>query len=194
MSRRLTLISHAATEATRTAAFPRDEPLEPQGLARAAALAGDIGRVDAAWTSPALRAVQTAEALGLDASVDPALADIDLGHWAGKSLADVEASDPVGLGRWMDDPGSAPHEGESIESLLRRVAGWLDTAAGGGGRIVAVTHAAVIRAAIIHAIHAGPASFWNIDVAPLCRVELRSDGERWVLRSLDNPSPKSRRS
>ena len=192
MSLRLTLISHAATEATRAAAFPLDEPLEPQGLARAAVLARDMGRVDAAWTSPALRALQTAEALGLDASVDPALADIDVGHWAGKSLADVEASDPVGLGRWMDDPGSAPHGGESIEGLLRRVARWLDTAAGGTGRIVAVTHAAVIRAAIIHAIHAGPTSFWNIDVAPLCRVEFRSDGERWVLRSLDNSIPKSR--
>jgi len=49
-----------------------------------------------------------------------------------------------------------------------------------------VTHAAVIRAAVIHAIDAKPSSFWRIDVAPLCRVDLRSNGERWVLRALRN--------
>lgn len=185
MSLRLTLISHAATGATRAAAFPLDEPLEPQGHAKAAALAGDMGRVDTAWTSPALRALQTAEALGLDASVDPALADIDLRHWAGKSLADVEALDPVGLRRWMDDPGSAPHGGESIESLLRRVAGWLDTVAGRTGRIVAVTHAAVIRAAAVVVLDASPRSFWRIDVEPLCFSRFQARDGRWTMCCLN---------
>jgi hypothetical protein len=41
---RLVLVTHAATAATRTAAFPRDEPPEPAGLAAAAAAAGGVGR------------------------------------------------------------------------------------------------------------------------------------------------------
>ena len=80
MSVMLTLISHASTRAVRDVAFPMDEPLDPQGRAQAAALAGEIRRVDAAWTSPALRARQTADALTLSATIEPALRDIDYGN------------------------------------------------------------------------------------------------------------------
>ncbi len=182
MSRRLTLVAHAATEATRRATFPTDEPLEPLGAAKAAALADRLGRVDAAWTSPARRAVQTAIALGLGATVDPALADIDLALWAGRSLAEIEASDAAGLHAWSTDPDAAPHGGESIERLLRRVRGWLDERASDAGRVVAVTHAAVIRAAVVVALDADPGAFWRIDVEPLCFAGFRSRGGRWAFR------------
>jgi phosphohistidine phosphatase SixA len=65
MSVRLILISHASTSAVREVAFPADEPIDPQGQAKASALAGELRRVDAAWTSPALRATQTATACNL---------------------------------------------------------------------------------------------------------------------------------
>jgi broad specificity phosphatase PhoE len=185
MSLRLTLISHAATQATRAALFPRDEPLESESYAKAAALAGGLGRVDGAWTSPALRAVQTAEALGLEASIDPALQDIDLGEWAGKSLVEVEAADPLGLQRWMADVGAAPHGGESVERLLQRVSHWLDRVSGSAGRFVAVTHAAVIRAAAVVALDANPQSFWRIDVEPLCFSRFQARGGRWTVRYLN---------
>ena len=68
MNVRLILISHASTSAVREVAFPADEPIDPQGQAKASALAGELRRVDAAWTSPALRATQTATALGLERS------------------------------------------------------------------------------------------------------------------------------
>ena len=66
-------ICHASTSAVREVAFPVDEPIDPQGQAKAAALAGALRRVDAASTSPALRAKQTAAALQLEATVDAAL-------------------------------------------------------------------------------------------------------------------------
>ncbi len=182
MSRRLTLVAHAATEATRQAAFPTDETLEPSGAAKAAALAGTLGRVDAAWTSPARRAVQTAAALGLEATADPALADIDLALWAGRSLAEIEAADAAGLKRWTNDPAAAPHGGESVDHLLRRVRRWLDERASDPGHVVAVTHAAVIRAAVVVALDAAPAAFWRIDVEPLCFASFRSRGGRWTFR------------
>lgn len=185
MSLRLTLVSHAATTATRAAIFPLDEPLEPASHAKAAALAGSLGRVDRAWTSPALRAVQTAKALGLEASIDSELRDIDLGQWAGKSLAEVEAAEPLGLRRWMEDVGAAPHGGESVEQLLRRVSHWLDAVRRSAGRVVAVTHAAVIRAAAIVAFDANPQSFWRIDVEPLCFSRLEARDGRWTVRYLN---------
>jgi broad specificity phosphatase PhoE len=126
MTLRLTLIANAATAVTRRAAFSTDEVLEPQGLATAAAMAGSLGRVDAAWTGPSLQTRQTAAALGLNASVDLALADIDLGRWAGRSLAEVAATDVEGLALRATDSTAAPHAGESVAELLRRVSppGW----------------------------------------------------------------------
>ena len=75
---RLTLVSRAPTSAVWEVAFPADEPIDSQGQAKASALAGELRRVDAAWTSPALRATQTAAALQLDPTIDPTLRDIDL--------------------------------------------------------------------------------------------------------------------
>jgi broad specificity phosphatase PhoE len=184
MSVILTLICHASTQAVRNAAFPVDEPLDPQGHAKASAAAADMRRVDAAWTSPALRARQTAAALELNATVDPTLRDIDFGVWSGRSLVEVEATDPVAVAAWMTDCSAAPHGGESIIDLLRRIAPWFETVAGAEGRVVAVTHPSVIRAAIILALDAKPDSFWRIDIPPLCRARLRGNAGRWTLLSI----------
>ncbi len=185
MSLRLTFIAHGATKATRAALFPRDEPLEAASAAKATALAPRMGRAEAAWTSPALRAVQTAEALGLAANVDPLLADIDLGDWAGKSLAELEAADAAGLAQWISDPAAAPHGGESVTHLLTRIANWLDKIGNSDGRIIAVTHASVIRAAAIVALDANPKSFWLIDIAPLSFSRFQARGGRWTLQCLN---------
>lgn len=177
----LTLICHGATRAVRDAAFPLDEPLDGPGLAAAQGRARSLRRVDAALTSPALRARQTAEALGLEARVETALRDLDCGAWAGRSLADVAEADPGGAAAWMTDAAAAPHGGEPVEALLRRVADWLRVAAGWEGRTVAVTHAAVVRAAIVGVLKAPAPSFWRIDVAPLGSVQLRGGRGGWTL-------------
>lgn len=184
MNVRLSLVCHASTSAVRAAAFPADEALDPQGQAEASALAGELRNMDVAWTSPALRARQTAAALHLDAEIDHALRDINLGRWGGRSLSEIETIEPDALAAWTSETGAAPHGGESIIDLLERIAPWLDTRGGDKRRSVVVTHPSVIRAAVILAIDANPRSFWHIDVAPLCRVELRGDGRRWTLRSI----------
>jgi broad specificity phosphatase PhoE len=84
----------------------------------------------------------------------------------------------------MRDPEAAPHGGESIVGLIRRVAAWLEAQNGMRGTTVAVTHASVIRAAIVHAIEANPRSFWRIDVAPLSVTALSGNGGRWTLSAI----------
>jgi broad specificity phosphatase PhoE len=64
------------------------------------------------------------------------------------------------------------------------MAPWFETVARAEGRVVAVTHPAVIRAAIILALDAKPVSFWQIDILPLCRVRLRDNSGRWTLLSI----------
>jgi broad specificity phosphatase PhoE len=180
---RLTLICHAATAATRAAAFPADEGIEPAAPARVAALAPRIGRVDRAFVSPGRAARETATALGLAAAPEPALRDCDYGRWAGRRLADVQAEDAPGIAAWLADATAAPHGGESLAAVIRRVAEWLGTRVADRGHTVAVTHAPVMRAAIMAVLDAPAPAFWRIDVAPLAIIELGSDGRRWNLRA-----------
>jgi broad specificity phosphatase PhoE len=182
---RMTWICHASTGALRATAFPQDEPLDEQGVRKARALTRLMGRPNRVWTSPAARARQTVEALGLLAEVDPALRDCDYGRWAGRPIDAIHEEEPDALANWMRDPGAALHGGESVLDLLRRIGTWLDNRSQDAGHTIVVTHAAVIRAAIIHAIHATPRSFWRIDIAPLSRTLLSRSNDQWRLRGLE---------
>jgi broad specificity phosphatase PhoE len=184
---RLSWICRAPTAATRHVAFPLDEPLDKTDRAKAAAVRARVS--DHALTAPERRARETAEALGLTADVDPQLRDCDYGRWAGRSLLDLQAAEPVALGAWLSDLQSNPHGGESIADLARRIAAWLEARARDEGRMIAVAHPAVIRAAILHAVGAPLASFWRVEVAPLAIVRLSHDGRRWTLQSIAGPTP-----
>jgi broad specificity phosphatase PhoE len=184
MTTRLKLICHASTAAVRTSAFPADEPLDFQGWQKLAGLPHRAHYADRYLTSPALRAVQTAEALKLATTVEPMLRDCDYGRWAGRVLDEVQVREPEAVAEWLRDPGATPHGGESLLALIERVAAWLDAQMATPGKIVAVTHASVIRAAMVHAIEAGPLSFWRIDVAPLSLTRLSANNGRWTLVSL----------
>ena len=184
MTARLILICHGSTAATRGSCFPSDEPLDESGKAGAAALAGRLPRADRWLTGPELRTRQTAEALGLVAAVEPALRDCDYGAWSGRSLKDVHAREPEAVAAWLRDPAATPHGGESVLSLMQRVADWLRGEQTYPRRSIAVTHSSVIRAAIACAIGAPPQSFWRLDIAPLSISRLSSDGQRWNLSFL----------
>jgi broad specificity phosphatase PhoE len=181
MTARLILICHASTDALRKSAFPSDEPLDERGAKRAAALADGLPRADAAWTSPELRARQTAAALGLVAVPQPMLRDCDYGAWTGCTFKDVCAREPEAVAAWLSDPAAIPHGGESLLSLIQRVADWLAGMQSHGGQSIVVTHATVIRAGIVHALGAGPQSFWRIDVVPLSVTCLSGANGRWNL-------------
>ena len=187
MTARLTLLCHAATAATRAAAFPLDEPIEARSRELAAKAAVHLPRVDRVWTSPALRARQTAEALGLAATPEPALRDCDYGRWAGRRLAELQAAEPEAVAAWLGDPEAAPHGGESVVDLLARVGAWLEARGGERGHAIAITHPAIIRAAIVHVLAAPPAAFWRIDIEPLSLTELRRGPQHWTLRATGCP-------
>ena len=164
-----------------------DEPLDARALEEARALAPRLDRADVAWTGPAARARQTAEALGLDATVAPELDECDFGAWGGRTLAELDAEDPTAVAAWIEDPAAAPHGGESLLAILERVRGWLDARAGDGARVVAVTHAGVIRAALVCALAAPVVAFWRFDVAPLSRTVLHAHDGRWTVRGVNLP-------
>ena len=83
---------------------------------------------------------------------------------------------------WLADPVRAPHGGESIVNLIDRVARWLECLTDDTSPSVAVTHPAVIRAAILLALDAPPESLWRIDSAPVGRTVMHFREDRWTLR------------
>lgn len=179
MTGRLTFICCGLTDANRRGAFPRDEPLEPAAFAQAQKLAGRLPRADRIWHGPGLSAARTADALGLNGTAVEALRDQDFGNWAGRRLADL---DPADLAAWASGPATAPHGGESLPDLGRRVSGFLEESLGLSGHTLAITHASVIRAAVCEVLGAPASAFWRVDVEPLSLTRLTSDGRRWALR------------
>lgn len=173
---RLVLVSHGATSATRRAAFPEDEPLERPDL-----VLPDPLRADVTFCTPALRCVQTATALGLLPQQTHALRDCDYGKWQGRTLDEVAADDPTAVRTWLTNPTAAPHGGESTQDFLTRIGTWLDTLPRDHHRIAVVTTPAVVKAAVVHAILAPPASFWRVDVPPLSRTVLSGHPTSWTL-------------
>jgi broad specificity phosphatase PhoE len=184
MTPRITLICHSTTRDLRSATFGGDDGLDEVGLRKAQALAGALGPVDKVWMSPSLRTRQTADALGLSGEIDERLRDCDYGRWTGLKFQQLLLKEPRKLVSWVKNPSGAPHGGESIPQVMQRVGSWIDERVRDKGHTVAVTHAVVIRAAIVHVIEAGLPSFWKIDVLPLSATDLRTNGRRWVLRSL----------
>lgn len=177
---RLTLVSHAMTDAMAAGRFPTDEPINAMGRRQIGASidwgAGDFTPL----SGPEQRCLQTAELLGLHPTVESRLADLDCGRWRGDVLGGVR---PADLAVWLTDPTSAPHGGESVIELIDRVAGWLESMTVNRSRTVVVTHPAVIRAAILIALDAPPKSFWRIDIAPASRTQMHFRGHAWTLRS-----------
>ena len=197
MDLRLLLVSHASSAAQRAARFPDDDPLDARGLAEIEAARPRLSIPDdtAAFASPAICARETARVLGLAPTLENRLADINYGRWRGRRLAELVLEAPDDLAAWTREPDAAPHGGESFSKLVTRVGGWLDaleadhdSAAAETGRaasnrphtIIAVTHAPLLKAAIVHALGASPAVFPRIEIAPLSVVELRRSPRGWT--------------
>lgn len=179
---RIVLLCHAVTEGVRLARFGGDDELTESGLSDARALA--VPRVDRVWCAPPVACRSTIALMGLDAEVDDDLAGCDYGRWRGRTLDEVLATEPAALGEWLADPGAVPHGGESLTALGERVGRWLDDQHGDAHAVLAVADAAVIRAAVVHAMDAGPRSVWRVDVSPLTRAVLSGEPGRWSLREL----------
>ena len=138
-------------------------------------LTGWLGRTGTLVTSPARRCRQAG------APVEPRLRPWDLGTWTGRPF------DELDLSAWRSDPRFAGHGGESLVALHARaaelMADWHDRT----GRLAAVTHAALIKAMVVHALRAPVQAVWDVDVRPASVTELHATSAGWRLTRLSCP-------
>jgi probable phosphoglycerate mutase len=149
----LILLRHGETEWSASGAHTgrTDIPLTARGEAAAAALAPALARrpFHAVFTSPAIRAVRTAELAGLhNAKPDPDLWEWDYGGYEGLTTPQIQAERP-GWYLWRDGviPGDAAHPGETVaqvglrtDAVLARVEPLLAE-----GDVALVAHGHVLR-------------------------------------------------
>ena len=122
----LILIRHGETEWSKALKHTgrTDIPLTPAGEKAAAALAADLAArsIVAVFTSPAQRAVRTAELAGLAGSTaDPDLWEWDYGGYEGRTTDQIRVQRP-GWYLWRDGvvPGDAEHPGERVDQVGAR--------------------------------------------------------------------------
>ncbi|WP_159979507.1 MULTISPECIES: histidine phosphatase family protein [unclassified Novosphingobium] len=181
MATSLLLLCAASTKLSRSGGFPGPaDPLDEPGAQAAAAC-----RLPSQYTaelrcSPAQAARETVAAMGLTVRIDPALADIDHGPWAGRAFEDIA---PDALAAWLNAPAGGAPGGETLAQVHARAGAWLDDIAAAPGAVCAVTHPMTVRAALAHALGLPLPATLAIDLAPLSRTLLSFNG-RWRLQSL----------
>jgi broad specificity phosphatase PhoE len=130
-------------------------PLDDRGREQAVELAGRAAEhgFSALWSSPLLRAHETAEIvsrrIGLTAREDPRLMETDAGEWTDRTFADVRAETPALFDKFIaGDPTFAFPGGESFSEQEVRVAAALDDVERGDLPALVICHGMVIRAAL----------------------------------------------
>jgi broad specificity phosphatase PhoE len=151
---RLFLVRHGSTAANERLPFVLqgceiDGPLTETGLRQAGALARHLRdfEIHAIYTSPLLRARQTAAAVAEGRSVDvvsvPELRECSVGRWEGMAWEVIRTQHPDEYERFFADPVSTPHPGgESYRDVLERAAPAIDAilTRHAGQNVVVVAH------------------------------------------------------
>ncbi len=154
---RLLVIRHATTawNEARRLQGRTDIALSAKGRAELAGWRLPVEFAVGDWvSSPLLRAVQTARALGAwRLGGAPRLVEMDWGEWEGRTLDELRLNDPEYMteveARGLDF--SAPG-GESPRQLQHRVAPWLSQVAARRRTVIAVCHKGVVRALFARAV------------------------------------------
>ena len=196
MTTRVLLIRHAETAAPdRFHGAESDVGLGDRGRDQAGAAAPGLAALDpvAIYTSPMLRARQTAEPIGLASGltpiVVPALHERRMGPLSGLPIAEGWHAYTRAMDRWKAGDLEAAHEGgESYAQMRERVVPpFVRLAqAHAGETIVVVAHGVVIRVLLSSLLEGkGPADFDGFGIDFVAANDLRFDGRGWRAETLN---------
>jgi broad specificity phosphatase PhoE len=169
-----------------------DAPLNATGAGQAEdlALAMKGFSLDAIYSSPQLRARQTAEAVaggrGLSVVTEPALAEVDFPGWIGLGWEKL-LSDPE-YGLYLNDPrATGENFTESTVMVRERVSRRMERLAEERpeGTIALVSHADPIRAAVNFVLGAPVEEFRRIRIANASLTVVLKEEGKWKLTLLN---------
>jgi broad specificity phosphatase PhoE len=193
------LLRHGATE-NNVANPPRLQgrgsnlPLSAVGLSQAARTAGVLRdrSIAAIYSSPLLRATQTADALaaalGLGIEIVEAITEVDAGSWEGRDWEEIARSEPEAFHRFMDDPGRWPYAGgESMGEVTHRIVPAFEAlwAQHSGQSIAVVAHNAVNRCYLSHVLGLPVARSRTLIQENCCVNVLRRSGDKVSVLTLN---------
>jgi alpha-ribazole phosphatase len=131
-----------------------------------------------AISSPARRARETAAALGLVVSLDPAFGEQDFGHWTGRTHEEIRRNSEAAYDEfWRAPANNRPPGGESFIEQIARVRAGIEALP--AGKLVIVTHAGTIRAALAVALELPPDSALCFVIDPLSLTRLDRLDNAW---------------
>jgi len=163
-----------------------DVELSAAGRAQAAQLAELLKAepLAAVYSSPRIRAIQTAEAVaaphGLAISIRPALREIDFGDFEGRTYDEIAASHPDLYRQWMETPTEVRFpRGESFAQVRERVLGvFVPLLTQHENQSIAiVTHGGVVRIILADALGIPPRNIFRVGqrYAALSRIRYLGD-------------------
>ena len=175
------LIRHAPVDGPRGVIHNIDAPADLGDTAALSRLRLLLPKTHVAVASPARRARDTADALGLVADPDPAFGEQDFGRWTGRTHEDIRLESEAAYDDfWRAPATNRPPEGESFVAQIARVRDGI--AAQPAGDVIVVAHAGTIRAALAVALDIPPdkALSFVIDPLSLTRLDRLDHGWRVV--------------
>jgi alpha-ribazole phosphatase len=158
-----------------------DDALTPEGWQQMRA-ASHSGHWHAIASSTLARcsdfAHELAQTRQLPIHLDARLAELDFGHWEGRSISEL-LQDPASADAlrafWSDPWRSPPPGGESMTDFAARILAALRELSGhhAGQRVLLITHGGVIRFLLAHARRLPPDALASFDVphASLHRID-----------------------
>ena len=188
---RILLVRHGVTDFTEAGRLDgrggEDPSLNTHGQAQAVAAARAtahlLGGAPARLvTSSLARARQTgaaiADAIGVEAEVDPDWDEQSFGDWDGASVHDLVGDHLGELEALRNDPAYARPGGESHADLAARVVPAFERLVAAGGTTVVVCHRKPIMVVLAHLLGIPHDRSWRLAAAPgsLNAVEVWSDG------------------
>jgi probable phosphoglycerate mutase len=188
---RLILVRHGETAMTSQGRYSGrgDVPLTDEGEAQAMAAGGRVAGlsrdVGAVLASPLSRCVRTAELIaaevgGVPVTVMDDLIECDFGLWEGKTFAEVQEGWPREMTAWLESTSVAPPQGESFQTVAKRVRGATAKIlqAYPGQVVVVVSHVSPIKLMLRDALAAGDAFLHRLflDAAGVSTMDIWPDG------------------
>jgi len=175
-----------------------DVPLSDVGRRQAQLLARRLKPilVDALYSSPLGRALETARLIGAvigrEPVVDRRLAELNYGAWEGTTFEEIKRTFPAIYRAWDADPGSlAPPEGESGVQLVERVMPFMTDVAQRhqSGNVVVVCHKTVCRLLACHIMGVPLADYRRRVVMENAALNIfETVGENWRVVALNDTS------